>query len=228
MAQNPMEVIAQRAPDIRQELQKEIRAATQQQIDTMVVFQARLEAQARAVELIIGNLNRFVAVNNSGFIDLHPETVAVTSQHSPRGTEVPEDNLIDIATIIRSQTLEQNAQGITIRKQGYRGESPEPMGKGKIEETAVKNIALNGLYRRRQATLIFLRINKSLRTWSRSFFVREIPSCTGPDTVSNNRLYDPVINTEQLQPLLIRDLLFTSFQSVFKISSQLVQSEQNG
>ncbi|KAK8009756.1 hypothetical protein PG989_000689 [Apiospora arundinis] len=148
MAQNPTEVIAQRAPDIGQELQKEMRAATQQQIDTMVVFQARLEAQARAVELMMGNLNKFVAVNDSGFVDLHPETVAVAGQHSPRGTEVPEDNPIDVATVVRSQT-------------------PEPMGKGKIEETADKNIALKGLCRRRQAALMFLRISKSLRTWSR-------------------------------------------------------------
>ncbi|KAK7990369.1 hypothetical protein PG990_014649 [Apiospora arundinis] len=167
MTQQPKEVIAQRAPDIGQELQKEMRAATQQHIDTMVVFQARLEAQARAVELMMGNLNQFVAINDSGFVDLHPETVAVTGQHSPRGTEVPEDSPIDVATVVRSQTPEQDAQGITMRKQGCRGESPEPMGKGKIEETAVKNIALNGLCRRRQAALMFLRISKSLRTWSR-------------------------------------------------------------
>ncbi|KAK6859024.1 hypothetical protein PG995_004877 [Apiospora arundinis] len=57
MEQQSKKVIAQRARAIGQELQKEMRIVTQRQIDTMVAFQARLEAQTRAVEPAMGKLS---------------------------------------------------------------------------------------------------------------------------------------------------------------------------
>ncbi|KAK7927864.1 hypothetical protein PG985_004862 [Apiospora marii] len=167
MEQRPKRVIAQRARAIGQELQKEMKIATQQQIDTMLAFQARLEAQSRAVEPTMGVLNRFVTNKDSGLADLHPETVAVTSQRSPRGTKGPDDKPIDVASAVRSQIPEHYAQGIATGKQGCTGENPEPMGKGKIEELTDKNITQKRLHRSRQAALVFLRISKSLRAWFR-------------------------------------------------------------
>ncbi|KAK8036678.1 hypothetical protein PG993_008661 [Apiospora rasikravindrae] len=117
MEKRPKKVIVQRARDIGQELQKEMRVATQQQIDTMVAFRARLEAKARAVEPMMGILNRFVAIKDSGLVDLHPETVAVTSKHSPRGAETPEDKLTNVASVTRSQASEQDAQCTMMEKQ---------------------------------------------------------------------------------------------------------------
>ncbi|KAK8016087.1 hypothetical protein PG993_014276 [Apiospora rasikravindrae] len=171
MEQRPKRVIAQRARAIGQELQKEMKIATQQQIDTMLAFQARLEAQSRAVEPTMeptmGVLNRFVAIKDSGLADLHPETVAVTSQRSPRGIKGPDDKPIDVASVVRSQIPEHYAHGIATGKQRCTGENPEPTGKGKIEELTDKNITQKRLHRSRQAALVFLRISKSLRAWFR-------------------------------------------------------------
>ncbi|KAK8127994.1 hypothetical protein PG984_009102 [Apiospora sp. TS-2023a] len=167
MEQRPKKVIAQRARNIGQELQKEMRIATQQHIDTMLAFQARLEAQSRAVIPTMGVLNRFVAIKDSGLADLHPETVAVRSQRTPRGTKGPDDKPIDVASVVRSQIPEHYAQDIATGKQGCTGENPEPMGKGKIEELTDKNITQKRLHRSRQAALVFLRISKSLRAWFR-------------------------------------------------------------
>ncbi|KAK8007130.1 hypothetical protein PG989_001120 [Apiospora arundinis] len=151
MEQQSKKVIAQRARAIGQELQKEMRIVTQRQIDTMVAFQARLEAQTRAVEPAMGVINRLVTIKDSGLDDLHPEIIAVTSQRSPRGTKAPGDKPIDVASVVRSQTTEHYAQGIATEKQRCTGESPGPMGKEKIGELADENITQKRLRRSRQA-----------------------------------------------------------------------------
>ncbi|KAK8029418.1 hypothetical protein PG993_010709 [Apiospora rasikravindrae] len=167
MEQQSKKVIAQRARAIGQELQKEMRIVTQRQIDTMVAFQARLEAQTRAVEPAMGVINRLVTIKDSGLDDLHPETIAVTSQRSPRGTKTPGDKPIDVASVVWRQTTEHYAQGIATEKQRYTGESPGPMGKEKIGELADENVTQKRLRRSRQAGLVFLRISKSFRAWFR-------------------------------------------------------------
>ncbi|KAK7927814.1 hypothetical protein PG985_004812 [Apiospora marii] len=115
----------------------------------------------------MGVLNRFVTVKDSGLADLHPETVAVTSQRSPRGTKGPDDKPIDVASVVRSQTPEHYAQDIATEKQRCTGESPGPMGKEEIGELTDENITQKRLQRSRQAALVFLRISKSLRAWFR-------------------------------------------------------------
>ncbi|KAK8115625.1 hypothetical protein PG984_012840 [Apiospora sp. TS-2023a] len=161
MKQRPEEVIAQQARDIGQELQKEMRVATQQQIDTMVAFRARLEAQTRAVEPMMGILNRFVATKDSDFVDLHPESVAVASQHLLTETiESLRDKPTDIVSVIQSQASDQDTQSITTDKQGRRSQ-------GDIEKPTDKNITLTRLGRRRQTAFMFHRISKSLRAWPR-------------------------------------------------------------
>ncbi|KAK6823509.1 hypothetical protein PG987_013766 [Apiospora arundinis] len=167
MEQRPKKVIAQRARTIGQELQKEMRIATQQQIDTMIAFQARLEAQTRAVEPTMGVLNRFVATKDSGIADLHPETVAVPTQRSPRGTKAPDDKPIDVTSIVRSQVPEHYTHDIAPEKQRCMSEGSGPMDKEKTEELTDKNITQRWLHRSRQAALVSLRISKSLRAWFR-------------------------------------------------------------
>ncbi|KAK6823655.1 hypothetical protein PG987_013912 [Apiospora arundinis] len=174
MEQRPKKVIAQRARNIGQELQKEMRIATQQQIDTMIAFQARLEAQTRAVEPTMGVLNRFVATKDSGIADLHPETVAVPTQRSPRGTKAPDDKPIDVTSIVRSQVPEHYTHDIAPEKQRCMSEGSGPMGKEKTEELTDKNITQTWLHRSRQAALVSLRISKSLRAWFRSQLVQSV------------------------------------------------------
>ncbi|KAK7928600.1 hypothetical protein PG985_005598 [Apiospora marii] len=151
MKQRPEEGIGQRTHDVVQELQKEVRAATQRQIDTMVAFLAKLEAQT---------------INDPELVGFHPKTVAVASQYPPRGTEAPEVNPTDVGSVAQSQAPEQDAQGITTN-QGPGEKSQEPLGRGKIEEVTDKDIAPKRLRRRRQAALVFLRVSKPLRSWSR-------------------------------------------------------------
>lgn len=158
----PEEIIAQQAYDMAQELQKEIRLATQQHIDTIVAFQAKLEAQTRAVELMKESLNRTVATKVSGLVDLQPENVAVTSQNSPRVIKNLDDKSTDVASVIQSQAPKQGTQGITTDRQRFPGESPEPKDKEEIEGLTDKNITPKRLRKRRHAALMFLRIGKSL------------------------------------------------------------------
>ncbi|KAK8116340.1 hypothetical protein PG984_012842 [Apiospora sp. TS-2023a] len=90
----------------------------------------------------------------------------------------PEDKSTDVASVVRSQTLEQDTQGITTDKQGFLGERPEPMGKEEIEGLTDEKITPKRLRRRIQTALMFLRVGKSLRAGSRQIW----------DKYHNNRL----------------------------------------
>ncbi|KAK7966429.1 uncharacterized protein PG986_000706 [Apiospora aurea] len=104
-------------------------------------------------------------------VDFRSKTVAVASPYSPRANEIPEVEPTDVGSVVQIQTPEtpeQDAQGMMTERQEFPGgNSPEPMGRRKTEELTGENIAPKRLRRRRQAALVFLKISKPLRSWSR-------------------------------------------------------------